>query len=319
MNIVRALLIPGGLRHQLKAKPGALIVAAFTIVAVLLLAGRHMPGPQSARQASRLTERNPVQEGYAKLPITFVENSGQTNDRVRYFARGTHYAFFLTPDEVVLSLMKASRRAAREEHPISRKPGFMVNARYSNAGMEEPSQEGIALALQFIGANSAVRIIGTERAQGSVNYIRGTHPSESQTGLPHYMEVVYSDLWPGVDLRLRETDGDLKYEFHVQPGARIEDIRLAYRGASSLALDSTGALVIQTGLGPIRDAAPVSFQEIDGVRRPVESHYLLQGRGNSYGFRVGAYQPEHELIIDPGVEYSTFLGEQVMSLRPVSR
>ena len=43
---------------------------------------------------------------------------------------------------------------------------------------------------------------------------------------------------------------------------------------------------------------------------PVESRYVLGGHGEqSYGFAVGAgYDPDHELVIDPGLEYSTFLG-----------
>jgi hypothetical protein len=123
------------------------------------------------------------------------------------------------------------------------------------------------------------------------------------------MQIVYRDLWNGVDLKLREKDGALKYEFHVRPEARTEDIRLAYRGADSIVLDSLGALLIQTPLGTIHEAAPVSFQEIDGVRRRVESRYVLQTGDNSYGFHVGAgYRRDQELIIDPGVEYSTFLG-----------
>ena len=46
--------------------------------------------------------------------------------------------------------------------------------------------------------------------------------------------------------------GALKYEFHVRPGARVSDIRLAYAGATGLALDARGALRIRTGLGVLR-------------------------------------------------------------------
>ncbi len=45
---------------------------------------------------------------------------------------------------------------------------------------------------------------------------------------------------------------------------------------------------------------------------PVESRYVLNeeggGKQEEYGFAVGAYDPSQELVIDPGVEYSTFLG-----------
>ena len=45
---------------------------------------------------------------------------------------------------------------------------------------------------------------------------------------------------------------------------------------TAFALDRTGALLIETGLGTIRDSAPVSFHEIGGVRVPVESRYVLE-------------------------------------------
>jgi hypothetical protein len=53
----------------------------------------------------------------------------------------------------------------------------------------------------------------------------------------------------------------------------VSDIRLAYEGADSLALDATGALMIGTNMGILRDSAPVAYQEIDGVRVPVGSRY----------------------------------------------
>ena len=249
----------------------ALGIGALTSLAAFLVAGWPAPQLHPARQTGSQAT------AYARLPVTFVENRGQTDQQVRYFARGPHYAFFLTPNQVVLSLMKA--------------------------------HSGLALGLEFLGGNPAVVVAGNERALGNVNYIRGSDPAAWRTDLPSYSEVVYHELWKGIDLRLREKDGSLKYEFHVRPGSKIADIRLAYRGANGIALDSAGRLVIQTALGPIHDAAPVSFQEIGGIRTPVESHYVLQAGGDSYGFGVGAgYRADRELIIDPGVEYSTFLG-----------
>jgi hypothetical protein len=58
----------------------------------------------------------------------------------------------------------------------------------------------------------------------------------------------------------------------------------------------------------LEDAAPVSYQRIGGERVPVESRYKLLGREGGYGFAVGAYDPRYPLIIDPGLDYSTFLG-----------
>src|SRR5688500_14361706 len=41
---------------------------------------------------------------YAKLPMAFEPNLGQSDERVRYLARGHGYAVFVTGDEVVLAL-----------------------------------------------------------------------------------------------------------------------------------------------------------------------------------------------------------------------
>jgi hypothetical protein len=64
---------------------------------------------------------------------------------------------------------------------------------------------------------------------------------------------------------------------------------------------------VRTSLGVVEDAEPVSYQRIGGERVPVESRYTLKGEGG-YGFAVGAYDPRYPLVIDPGLDYSTFLG-----------
>ena len=45
---------------------------------------------------------------YGKLPLTFVENRGQKDGQVRYYAHGNRYAFYLTRDGVMLSFAKGS-------------------------------------------------------------------------------------------------------------------------------------------------------------------------------------------------------------------
>jgi hypothetical protein len=109
-------------------------------------------------------------------------------------------------------------------------------------------------------------------------------------------------------MAVRGEGGKLKYEFHLKPGSSVEDVRLAYRGAEGLSVGAGGELLVRTSLGVLKDAAPVSYQRIGGERVPVESRYkLLKGDGG-YGFWVGAHDPRYPLVIDPGLDYSTFLG-----------
>jgi Beta-propeller repeat len=148
-----------------------------------------------------------------------------------------------------------------------------------------------------------------QRLSGEVNYLVGDDPTKWQKGLPTHAGLLYDGLWPGIDMGVRGEGGELKYEFHLKPGASVEDVRLAYRGTEGLSVGASGELLVRTSLGVLKDAAPVSYQLIGGERVPVESRYrLLEGDGGGYGFALGAYDPRYPLIIDPGLDYSTFLG-----------
>jgi len=201
---------------------------------------------------------------------------------VRYYAQGPRYAFYLTPRDIVLTFLKDGK---------------------------VPSGVGHTLALRFVAANPAVTLDG-DRQQGIVSYIRGLDPSRWQTELPAYTEVTYRNLWPRVDLHVEGRSGVLKYEFHVAAGADPAAIRLAYDGASTLRLADSGELLIGTSMGTLQDAAPTSYQIIDGARVPVDSRYVLDAGGadRRVGFTVGAYRSDRELVIDPGIEYTTLLG-----------
>jgi hypothetical protein len=163
----------------------------------------------------------------------------------------------------------------------------------------------MAIGLRFLGAEAEPE--GTRQLPGRVNYLVGRDPAKWRTGLHTYGEVVYRDLWPGIDLAFRGERGTLKYEFRLAAGADVRDIRLAYRGADRVSLGRDGALGIHTPFGLLRDTRPVSYQVIAGRRLPVESRFVLGG-GGAYRFAVGRYDPRRQLVIDPGLVYSTYLG-----------
>jgi hypothetical protein len=207
------------------------------------------------------------------MPLTFVPNRGQTDERVRFYGRGAGYAFYFTPRSVVLSLARKGRATA--------------------------------LALSFPGASPDARLVAGRRGTGTVNDLVG---GERRTGLPTYRELTYRGLWPGVDLVFRGTGDKLKYEFRLRPGADPGKVALAYQGADGLAIGPAGNLLISTPLGTLRDARPRSFQRVGGRRVPVGSRYALNRSRSAYGFALGAYDPRRPLVIDPGLSYSTYLG-----------
>ena len=193
----------------------------------------------------------------------------------------------------------ASRSSSRDGRRCS-----LSSARASRQG------EGVALALRFLGANRNVAIRGERPAPGRVNYLLGNDPSKWHTGLRTYERVVYRNLWPGVDMVFAGQGGKLKYEFLVRPGARVRDIRLAYRGAKrALARPAREPAHPHAARRPHRHAPaqlPARRRQA-GARREAASRSSRRGAG--YGFALGrGYDRRYPLVIDPGLVYSTYLG-----------
>ncbi len=255
------------------------LLAAGVAVGVLLQLGPASASSEQTTRSPRSATKQKALDAYGKLPLAFTANAGQTDSRVRYSAQGAGFSVFLTRREAMLALQR---------------PG---------------KQKGAALALRFLGANRNVAIRGERLAPRRVNYLLGNDPSKWHTGLRTYERVVYRNLWPGVDMAYAGHGGKLKYEFLVRPGARVSDIRLAYRGARPLSLGSEGNLLVRTPVGVLTDKRPLSYQFVAGKRVPVRSSFALGRRGAGYGFALGrGYDRRHALVIDPGLAYSTFLG-----------
>jgi hypothetical protein len=227
-------------------------------------------------------------EAYGDMPLSFIPNRGQIDSQAAFYAQGAGYGMYFTPGSALLSFTEGASQ---------------------NGTLPAAPTSGVNLALEFMNSSSDVRLGAGEPEEGTVNYFQGNEPSDWQSGLPTFGEVTYQELWPGIDLAFRGAGGELKYEFILEPGARVDDIRLRYAGADGVSLKPNGELAINTALGTLTDSSPVTYQEIAGQRVPVQSRFVL-GEAGSYRFAVGDYEPGNRLVIDPGLAYSSYLGSE---------
>jgi hypothetical protein len=208
-----------------------------------------------------------------QLPLAFEANQGQSNDRVRFLARGPGYNIFLTASEAVFALPRAP-----------------------------------AMRMQLIGSAADPRVQGVDALPGKVNYFRGKDAANWQTGVPIYQRVRYSAVYPGIDLVYYGKSQQLEYDFIVAPGADPGAIKLAFAGVERTTVDARGDLILKTaGAPPLRFQTPVIYQTDGGGRHAVDGGYVRRGP-HQIGFRVGAYDRTRPLIIDPVLSYSTYLG-----------
>jgi hypothetical protein len=235
--------------------------------------------------------KSKVVSAFGKLPLHFVANRGQLDPSVVYYAKSEGATVYCTEEGLVFGFTRELRNRVMslraEGEAISEKLGFFT------------------LTLKF-SENRRVKPEARGELEGKVNYFIGNDPALWRTNIPTFAEVVYRDVYPGIDLVYSGEQRRLKYTFHLEPGADPNQIKMIYDGIEGLWIDDdTGELVIQTEWGEMRDAKPLAYQEISGIRKEVSISFLLIGE-KSIGFAIGDYDPKFNLTVDPG--YSTYLG-----------
>ena len=235
---------------------------------------------------------------YGNLPLSFEANQGQTDSRVKFLSRGRGYALFLTSEEAVLKLRSLTGKG---DHPAARKP---MPAR---ADGKSDSQRSAMVRLKLEGANRSAQVRGVEELPGRSNYFRGNDPTNWRIDIPSYARVEYVEVYRGVDLVYYGNLGQLECDFVVAPDADPKVIRLTVEGARRMEIDLNGDLVLHTQNGDLLLRKPATYQEEDGVRKPVAARYVLRGN-HRVGFALAPYDARKPLVIDPVLSYATFLG-----------
>lgn len=223
----------------------------------------------------------------------FIENGGQISDSsVRYYLTKPGKSIFLTDGGLVIDLFK---------HETTNK----TKQRY---GLEQSHirRNGIVIKTSFIDSQTT-GISGEKLLPGKVNFFIGKDKNRWHTGLPTYREVVYREVYPGIDLRYSSVADKLKYQFEIAQSADPENIKVRLRGIDFLTLDNQGNLIITTKAGKVIDEKPFAYQIINETVVQVDARFKLINT-ITYGFSISEYNPANPLIIDPGLLYSTYLG-----------
>ncbi|WP_017305823.1 SBBP repeat-containing protein [Spirulina subsalsa] len=213
------------------------------------------------------------------LPLSFIANGGQTDSAIKFQVNGAGHNIFFAPDAVVFS---GSQRVDGESIPT------LVEHR-------------------LVGANPTPVITPLQQLVGVANFLQGNNPSQWITNVPTYNGIVYQNVYDRIDRVFLGTEGQLKSEFIVHPGGDPSQIRMQYDGVEAIEIRSDGALVLKTAFGELVDAPLFIYQEINGQTVIIEGSYEILENGK-VGFNLGHYNPNYALVIDPTLEYSTYLG-----------
>ena len=227
--------------------------------------------------AGAVANTSPLSPAMQKLPSPWFEpNDGYQHGSNRFIARGMGYTVGFDDDGSATYALRASQGAS----------GFCAHR-------------------QLLDAQSHPLVAGEGRLPSFTRYYRGK-PPETVPESP-IIPALHTMAYTRASISYGFPDGkSLEYEFRLAPGADPRAIRIGFANYTGLGLDGNGDLVVTTAFGNLRYRRPLAWQERNGRRAQVAVGFRI--KAGAAGFEVGPHETDRDLVIDPVLEYSTYLG-----------
>lgn len=276
------------------------LALVLSMVCVALFSGAEVRAKPASAEMPYVPSKNSMLRHYGNLPLSFISNNGQINAEIAYFEKGSGHATYFTKKGIYLELIKDSKKNEAAA----------------------PAHTSQIIKLFPVGANGDPELFAENLQAGKVNYFLGNNPERWQSHVPSYGSVVYKELYEGIDLRFYGNNRTLEYDVIVQPGIDPSVVQFAYEGIKGLAINASGALEIFLEDGKLLQKKPYLYQEIAGNHVQVDGAFQLVAANRtsknesttdsnpsfSYRFEVAPYNKAFPLIIDPILDYATYLG-----------
>jgi gliding motility-associated-like protein len=229
--------------------------------------------------------------------LDFIPNQGQWEQDFEFKIPLASGALFLEDDAWVWNLRREKDwEAIHDLKDLSVDPppgGLML--------------QGHAFKVRFPGSQTR-EIIPLGNAEETYhNYYLGNDPAKWQGGVPLFSGASYREIFPGINLNIYDREGQIKYDFIVQPQGRIRNIRMEYSDDIKLRLVNEQLHIIYSG-GKIIEEQPIAYQIIGDKKEWVKMSFKLWDN-NTVGFEaLEKYDTRFPLIIDPVLVFATFSG-----------
>ncbi len=241
-------------------------------------------------QVNRFVKENNEQSLLTNTSHFFIENKGQWEEQVLFKSSFKGGNLWVQKSKLFFHLKDFA--ALRENH-AGKKCDTCINKQH-------------AVHLNFNNCNEVKRIVKNQPTEEYYNYYLGNDPSKWAKNVRGYKEVTLYDLYNGIDLRLIQDDEVTKYEYVVSPNFSPSQISLEIVGAEKIIIGNSGELIINTPLGNIQENKPYVFQQINNKKQEVSCEFVVVD--NLVTYKIGAYNTNYELIIDPVLVFATYSG-----------
>jgi large repetitive protein len=229
------------------------------------------------------------------IPPGFIENKGQIidqynnlNPQVRFLMSGNGMNTQLRYNGFSYDLVQVTNQ------PKMTEAGPVMG---EEAG-EELTMHIHRIDFDLLSMNPSYTVETEGQSKEYFNYYTTGTPEEGVLDVRHYQKVTYKSIYPKIDLEFLAQEGKVKYNFIVNPGGRLSDIRFKVCGADRLTNEGK-SLAIQTSQGELKEEIPFSFYEMNGEKTEVKAQYVSSGQNVFTIATIEKISSGAKLVIDP--------------------
>ena len=202
--------------------------------------------------------------------IRFTENKNQWESFIKYRAQLDGGALFLQKNRLTYHFY--DKETFRSIH--------------INPKVKAKEVKRAWFHINFVNSNTSVNFRSVSPSSDYNNYFIGNDKSKWASYVKNFKEVIYEDLWAGIDLQMIGNDNSMKYNFYVAPGIDPSVIKLNYEGVKSIKLKNN-VITISTLLNEMVEHEPYAYQIINGIKTEVPCNFKLINNVLSYEFPEG--------------------------------
>lgn len=224
-------------------------------------------------------------------PLLFEPNRGQTAAPVKFITRHPAYQALFTDDGLTLVMKTTVQRT------------------------QSQASQPTSMSFRWIGAETGSRFTGNEPLSSYSNYFYGSDPARWLRKVPHFASITQHDVQAGMDVRYYTGPrGQLEYDIVIAPSLDLSRVRFEVVGAQSVRVNARGDLVLRNAHGEFRLPIPRAYEQRGDHKQSVSAHYVLLPQ-HVVGFAVPGRHRDAQLVIDPYIRFSTYLGGSVTNVQ----
>lgn len=214
--------------------------------------------------------------------LFFIKNSGEYVNAVKYYAKLNGLSFWLTNDnQFIYDIYKCSASSKS-----TNKNSYNVN--------------GSAVQFSLLNANKNSQIEAVHIKSSNISVFKGNGKSQL------FSTLLVRNVYDNIDLKFYFDNNSIRYDFILNPGADINNIKLKIDGADSIFVNSKNELAVKSGNVTFTNKNIFAYQSYNNSILPIKCRFHVYNN-NLIGFQSSKYNKNQTLTIDPLV-FSTYIG-----------